>query len=71
MNKQYEILGYPTLLFIVGEVYVSSDCRTTPAEILLKEAARALDGNGYSVMKKGSMERVIVSRILYKSIWKC
>ena len=53
LNKQYEILGYPTLLFIDGGGNMFHRIvGTTPAEILLKEAARALDGNGYSVMKK-------------------
>lgn len=40
LNKQYEILGYPTLLFIDGGGNMFHRIvGTTPAEILLKEAA--------------------------------
>ena len=53
LNKRYEVTGYPTLLFLDGDGNMIHRIVGAPdGKVLLKEAARAIEGKGYSPMNK-------------------
>lgn len=51
LGKQYEVTGYPTLLFTDGDGNMVHRIVGAPdGKVLLKEAARVVEGNGYARM---------------------
>ena len=53
LNKRYKVTGYPTLLFLDEDGNMSHRIVGAPdGKILLREAVRAIEGNGYTSMNK-------------------
>ncbi|WP_099291565.1 TlpA family protein disulfide reductase [Butyricimonas sp. Marseille-P3923] len=53
LNKRYKVTGYPTLLFLDKDGNMSHRIVGAPdGKILLREAVRAIEGNGYTSMNR-------------------